>query len=492
MSSKAAPTSDIEAGSNSETLENVTWDGPDDPDNPYNWPESRKIAVGIVCSVSQLVTTMSASMIVPALDKILEDLGLGPPTGQIAFSVFFLGLGFAPFVVAPLAELFGRKPVWLAGNIFYVFWNAMCPVRHSPALMIIGRLLSGSGASVGITLTGPVLADMYKAKDRGKAVAIAGLLPYLGPALGPIIGGVASQHLWWPWLFWILSIFDMAGLIIGYFVIHESYAPVLLRRKLEATLDETSKSPNDWKTSLHKTWNMIPSRLGPALRIPIKLLILHPSIQIIAFGTALVFGVYTLVLSTFAQLFQQAYRQSSTTASLHYIAIAMGAFACAQAGGPLMDLIWRRMKARRPDTEPTPEYRVPYMLFGIIPGVAGLFCYAWAAERVTHWVVVDIGAGVFTCGSFMFSQGLLAYLLDEFSNTQSASANAASRVGTYVLGFAFPIFAPELYSSMGYGWGTSLLAILLGVFGALTILVLHLKGEKLRSRGREKVQGTVD
>lgn len=92
-------------------------------------------------------------MIVPALDKILEDLGLGPSTGQIAFSVFFLGLGFAPFVVAPLAELFGRKPVWLAGNIFYVFWNAMCPVRHSPALMIIGRLLSGSGASVGITVS---------------------------------------------------------------------------------------------------------------------------------------------------------------------------------------------------------------------------------------------------------------------------------------------------------------------------------------------------
>jgi MFS family permease len=130
----------------------ATWDGPDDPANPYNWPTARKVSVGLVCSTSQLVTTMSASMVVPALDQVLEDVGMGTSSGQVAFSVFFLGLGFAPFLVAPLAEMYGRRRVWLAGNAVYVVWNSLCPVGFSPALMIVGRLLSGAGASVGVTV----------------------------------------------------------------------------------------------------------------------------------------------------------------------------------------------------------------------------------------------------------------------------------------------------------------------------------------------------
>lgn len=45
------------------------------------------------------------------------------------------------------------------------------------------------------------MADMYRKEDRGKSLAIATFVPYLGPALGPIIGGAITQKLDWPWLF---------------------------------------------------------------------------------------------------------------------------------------------------------------------------------------------------------------------------------------------------------------------------------------------------
>lgn len=92
-------------------------------------------------------------MLAPALDSILADIHMSATAGQAAFSVFFLGLGFAPFLVAALAETYGRRPIWIAGNLFYILWNSLCPVGFSSAVMIVSRLMSGCGASVGVTVS---------------------------------------------------------------------------------------------------------------------------------------------------------------------------------------------------------------------------------------------------------------------------------------------------------------------------------------------------
>lgn len=134
------------------TLQQSAWDGPDDPENPYNWPFWYKIVTGLLYSLGQLVTLMSASMIAPALPLIAADLHMTPSTAQLSFSVYFLGLGFAPLLIGPLCEVFGRKPVWAACNVWYILWNALCPVGNSQAMLVIGRLMAAAGASAGVTV----------------------------------------------------------------------------------------------------------------------------------------------------------------------------------------------------------------------------------------------------------------------------------------------------------------------------------------------------
>jgi MFS family permease len=51
-----------------------------------------------------------------------------------------------------LSEIYGRKPVFLLSNVWYILWNSLCPVGNSPGLMITGRFLAGCGASAGITV----------------------------------------------------------------------------------------------------------------------------------------------------------------------------------------------------------------------------------------------------------------------------------------------------------------------------------------------------
>lgn len=95
---------------------------------------------------------MSASMIAPALGQIALDLRISASTAQITMSSFFLGLAFAPLVIAALSEMYGRKRVWVACNVWYVLWNALCPVGKSAGVMIVGRIMTGAGACVGVTV----------------------------------------------------------------------------------------------------------------------------------------------------------------------------------------------------------------------------------------------------------------------------------------------------------------------------------------------------
>ncbi|GAB1312554.1 Major facilitator superfamily (MFS) profile domain-containing protein [Madurella fahalii] len=469
-------TTNIEARARLDKLKEdfgATWDGPNDPDDPYNWPSFRKVSIGVIFSFGQLITLMSASMIAAALGNIQRDLEIDPATSQIIFSTYFLGMAFAPFLIAAWAETNGRKQVWLFANAWYILWNALCPVGNSKALMIVGRLMTGAGASAGITLTGPVMADMYREEDRGKSLAIASFLPYLGPALGPIVGGLVTQHVDWPWIFWIMCIFDAAVTLLGLAFIRESYTPVLLHRKAAETVQPWSPAGSSLLT-----------RLSANLARPVRLLLKRPVIQVIAILLALDFGIYAFLLSTFGTLYIDRYGESESAAGLHYIAISIGSTVAAQAGGHIMDWLYRRLRDRSPTKEGKPEFRAPWLAPGMILLPAGLFWYGWSAEQGISWVMVDFGAGIFTLGSFIFSQGLLAYQLDEFVE-HGASANAASRVFSNMMAFAFPIFAPHLYHRLGYRWGNSLLSFIWLALAGPIPMAFWLWGEKLRGLGKE-------
>lgn len=99
---------------------------------------------------------MTTSMMAAALDQISTDLHMSSSLTQMAFSVYVLGLGFGPFVVSPLSEVYGRRSVWIACNLWYILWNGICPVGGS-VLMIIGRLFAGLGASSGVTVSAMLL-----------------------------------------------------------------------------------------------------------------------------------------------------------------------------------------------------------------------------------------------------------------------------------------------------------------------------------------------
>ncbi|KAK1997085.1 MFS general substrate transporter [Colletotrichum falcatum] len=378
----------------------AAWNGSDDPDNPYNWPPLRKILISVIVSFGQLVTLMSTSMMAAAPGRISHDLGIDESITQVTFSIFILGLAFAPFPIASFSEVCRCQPIWLFVTPSTDFGTPSVRLAACRRLIVVGRFMAGSGASVGITFKSPIMIDMYRKEDRGKSLAT--FVPYFGPALGPMIGGIITQKLDWPWVFYLLSIFNAVIWVVGLFLVRKSYAPVLLARKRKAAAASSGAS-SPGPTSF---WAAA-SKMAANLRRPMQLLWQRPIIQVIALIVVLNFGVYCILLSTFATL-------------------------------------WINL--------------TPVILISV-----GLLWYGWAAEVGAHWAVVDAGVAVFVFGSFLLAQAMLAYLIDEFSH--AALGNAASRMLPNVLGFGNSMLA-FLFIRLGcpvplllWVWGARLRAL---------------------------------
>ncbi|KAI1806575.1 MFS general substrate transporter [Daldinia bambusicola] len=457
----------------------VTWNGDDDPEHPYNWSLTRKWAITILLSNGGLVTLMSGAMLAPALKSIAADLQTDEEETQIFLSIFVLAFAFGPMVLSPLAEVFGRRPVWMLSSCFYILWNTVAGFSQTPGLLIASRILSGIGASAEFAVSNPVLSDTWIPEQRGASFAISTFIPLLGPALGPIIGGAVSQSIGWRWTFWILSIYDGILVIIAVFVFSETYEIILLNRRAAELRRRTG---NPYYTATQAASEGLKSRLSVSLTRPFRLLVTQPILQVVAIFLAYIFGMLYLVLSTFATLWIERYGQSETQSGLNYIALVIGYTVAAQVGSRMMDRLWAYLKAKAGNNT-APEYRVPLMIPGAVLIPLGLLIYGWTAERHLPWIVPDVGIAILGCGIINNTQSMQAYVMDAYRQ-YVASASAASQFLRSIAGFAFPIFAPAMYQNLGYGWGNSVLALTFAIVGWPAPFLLWTYGAKLRAMGK--------
>ena len=91
---------------------------------------------------------MSGSMVAPALPSISNDLHMSPESAEISLSIFILAFAIGPLVLAPLTEVYGRRPVWLVSGIAYSIWNIVGGFSKNKGTLIASRLFSGLGGSV--------------------------------------------------------------------------------------------------------------------------------------------------------------------------------------------------------------------------------------------------------------------------------------------------------------------------------------------------------
>lgn len=186
----------------------VDWDGPDDPENPMNWPASKKWKLISVLALVTLVTPLASSFFAPGVPQVMKTFGVTSNlTAALVVSIYILGFAIGPLIIAPMSELVGRYQVYNICNVLFVILTIACAVSSNMNMLIAFRFLAGCAGSSPVTIGGGTVADIFPRDQRAGAMAIWAMGPLLGPVIGPVCGGFLVQAKGWRWVFWILAIF---------------------------------------------------------------------------------------------------------------------------------------------------------------------------------------------------------------------------------------------------------------------------------------------
>lgn len=472
----------------------VSWDGKGDPRNPLNWTRRKKWVSTVLVSSFTFISPVASTMVAPALPDIADQFSITSDVEQaLVMSIFLLAYAIGPFVLGPLSEVFGRVVVLQSANIFYLIFNTACGFAQTKEQMMAFRFLSGLGGSAPQAIGGGVLSDCWAKEERGSALALYSLAPFIGPAVGPIAGGYITLHTTWRWIFWATSIADTLIQIFAFVFLTETYHPAILGKVCKQKQKETGNM------ELHTKWETPDKTFGQMLRKamvrPLRMLATQPALQAMAIYRAYGYGLMYLMFSTFPMVFQQQYDQDIGTASLHYISLGIGFVIGLQISGPLQDKTYRYLRTheidpstslgvltkscladfrhrrnyRRRDIESLyhphdapstllsttaarsfprprrtytpysnpqsglPEHRLPLTLPAGLLIPLGLLIYGLTAAARTHWIVPDLGAALTCVGLIITFNSAQAYVVDAYTDEIRDVNYAASATGAAAL-----------------------------------------------------------
>ncbi|HMA37167.1 MAG TPA: MDR family MFS transporter [Chloroflexia bacterium] len=181
-------------------------------------PQTHK---GLVITAVLLTTALSAldanivGTAMPSIVGALRGLNLLPWLA----TAFLLSTAVTVPLAGKLADLYGRKPVLLAGVTIFLLGSALCGLAGSMEQLIAFRALQGLGAGTVIPVTLTLIGDLFDLEERARLQGIFSAVWGVASVLGPPVGGFIVTFWSWPWVFLInLPVGLLAMAILGVYL----------------------------------------------------------------------------------------------------------------------------------------------------------------------------------------------------------------------------------------------------------------------------------
>ena len=208
----------------------VDWNGPDDPENPQLWPFWKKTFHTFAIGALAFAVTCGSSLITPATPEIEEHFGVSRTAAILPLTLYVIGLAFGPVLGAPISETFGRSIVYKFTAPVFMLFLIGAGFSKSFGSLLICRFFAGTAGAPVLAVGAGSNADMYPPQTRAVAVSFFITMPFLGPALGPILGGFTAQFMRWRWTQWVSIFIGVVAYVLVLFM-SETYKKVILTKR---------------------------------------------------------------------------------------------------------------------------------------------------------------------------------------------------------------------------------------------------------------------
>lgn len=505
-------------------------------------PRHQRLLTALV-GAAMLVSPLTATIYLPLLPLLSADFHVSLQAINLTITVYVIFQAVAPLFLASLSDHLGRRPIYLSTFALYTIASLGLALNGSSyaALMVL-RALQSIGASAVLSVSYGTVADICVPARRGKMLGPILAAGNVGTCVGPLVGGwIAFKSGSFRWAFWALVIFGAAMLAALALSMPETARNVVgngsvnAHRKWNQALWKAPLRPSSWRqrstanrtrqpeghgNDVEKVTADVesqdqtaintddPNQTTPptsTLRRSLKLTSSLSAIRIVFYAdTSLIIWVsssfyalwYCIQASIPSTYQSELYGFNELKVGLAYLPGAVGVILSMYLTGKAMDHNYRHTAAqagfaidtiRGDDLAEFPIERARSRGCGylLVLSLAVMTGYGWAIARRAHVAVPLVLQFVQGFLATWLVQCFSALLVDVFPDTPSTAATAGNVMKCVLAAGAVAVLQP-LVEVIGKGWFFSLLGVLCGAGGFISLMVLRRWGMAWRKVRREK------
>ena len=176
--------------------------------------DRRWLALYLVCA-AQLMIVLDGTIVNVALPAIQDSLGFSEAGLSWVVNAYLLTFGGFLLLGGRAGDLFGRRRVFAAGLALFTFASLLCGLAGSQGLLVGARALQGVGGAIIAPAALSIIITTFKEpKERARAMGIWAFVVSGGASIGVLLGGVLTQTMGWPWIFFVNGPVGLAALAL--------------------------------------------------------------------------------------------------------------------------------------------------------------------------------------------------------------------------------------------------------------------------------------
>src|SRR5512132_922810 len=185
-------------------------------------PENRKWWTLGAVAFGLFMIMLDNTIVNVALPSIQRDLNIGISELEWVFNGYALTFGVLMLTGGKLADLLGRRRIFIVGLVVFTAASLACGLASSAGFLIGARVVQGAGSALMNPATLSIIAATFPPRQRGMAIGIWAGVSALALAIGPLVGGLITEHISWNWIFFVNVPVGILAIVASFLFIDES------------------------------------------------------------------------------------------------------------------------------------------------------------------------------------------------------------------------------------------------------------------------------